>query len=47
MAEVQIDPQEVIRNLLSEISRLNTEVAILKAALKAYDDNAENTPEEE
>jgi hypothetical protein len=47
MAEVQIDPQEVIRNLLTEISRLNTEVAILKAAVTAYEGGNEEPSEGE
>jgi hypothetical protein len=40
---MEIDPQEVIKNLSSEITRLNIELAILKAALaqKEYNGEAE------
>lgn len=38
MAEIQIDPQVVIQNLINEISRLNVELAVARAALKTYEE---------
>lgn len=35
MSEVQIDTQVVIQNLVNEISRLNIELAVSKAAIEA------------
>jgi|688.fasta_scaffold125368_6 hypothetical protein len=42
---MEIDPQEVIKHLSSEISRLNIELAILRAALskKESDGGEEET----
>lgn len=44
MAEIQIDPQVVIQNLINEISRLNVELAVARAALKTYETD-KNTEE--
>ena len=44
MAEIQIDPQVVIQNLINEISRLNVELAVARAALKTYEED-KNTEE--
>jgi hypothetical protein len=38
---MDIDPQEVIKHLSSEISRLNVELAILKSALIQKESNGE------
>lgn len=36
---MEVNPQQVINNLSAEISRLNIELAILRAALSAKEDN--------
>jgi hypothetical protein len=36
---MEINPQEVIKHLSNEISRLNIELAVLKAALNQQEDN--------
>lgn len=41
---MDIDPQEVIKNLSSEIARLNVELAFLKAIISQKD--ADGTKEE-
>lgn len=35
MADIQIDPQVVIQNLVNEVTRLTVELAISKAAIEA------------
>jgi hypothetical protein len=43
---MEINPQEIIKQLSSEIARLNVEVAILKTALEQVQ-NGTTTPTEE
>lgn len=41
---MDINPQEVIKQLSNEIARLNIEVAILKSALEQVQSNGTTTP---